>query len=174
AAAQSAFILVGDCVKKGERHILADHRSGLKQVFVLGGQPVDAGGDNRLRGGGDLRGVHGARQTIRAALSGASTQWRSSKTSRSGWMRLSASSRRFTASSVRCRRSRGSLACHSGSSTSTSKSARRAGREGSRARSSVMSFPVIFSRTWRWSSRSPILKYVLSRSTTGRYGVVRP
>jgi len=30
AAAQRAFILAGDCVKKGERHILANHRSGLK------------------------------------------------------------------------------------------------------------------------------------------------
>src|SRR6516225_3214545 len=70
AAAQRAFILAGDCVKKGERHILANHRSGLKQAFVLGREPVDAGGDNRLRGGGDLRGVHGARETIRAALSG--------------------------------------------------------------------------------------------------------
>ena len=70
AAAQRAFILAGDCVKKGERHILANHRSGLKQAFVLGREPVDAGGDNRLRGGGDLRGVYGAREPIRAALSG--------------------------------------------------------------------------------------------------------
>ena len=37
---------------------------------MLGREPVDAGGDNRLRGGGDLRGVYGARETIRAALSG--------------------------------------------------------------------------------------------------------
>ncbi len=59
---------------------------------------------------------------------------------------------------VRCRRWGGSSASHRRSSTGTSSSARSAGSAGSRARSSVRSLPVTFSRMTRGSSRSSIWK----------------
>jgi len=54
----------------------------------------------------------------------------------------------LTASSVRAGVAAGSLTCQSMSSTGMSSGAKRAGTEGSSARSSVSSFPVIFSPAW--------------------------
>ena len=39
---------VGDGVKQRERHVLADDGGGLEQPLVLGRQPVDARGQDRL------------------------------------------------------------------------------------------------------------------------------
>src|SRR5215510_245085 len=75
----------------------------------------------------------------------ASIQCRFSKTSRRGCTWLSLRSRRLSASSVRWRRCAGSRACHAGSSTGTSRRARKAGRVGPRVGSSVRSRPVNFS-----------------------------
>jgi hypothetical protein len=68
----------------------------------------------------------------------------------------------------------GSSACQRASSTGTARRDKRADRVGSRARSSVRSLPVTFSRMARGSSRSVILKHPLRRLTTGRYGAVLP
>ena len=103
-----------------------------------------------------------------------SIQWRSSKTTSSGWTWLSRSSSRLTASSVRCRRCGGSRASHAASSTGTSSSARSGVRSGSSARSSVRSLPATRSRIARGSSRSWIRQYAFRRSMTGRYGVAFP
>ena len=62
--------------------------------------------------------------------------------------------RDLTASSVRSRRADGSSICHNGSSMTTSRSAKTAGSVDLNVSSSVMSLPVIFSRTSRWLSRS--------------------
>jgi len=87
---------------------------------------------------------------------------------------LSRSRRPVTASSVRRRRCEGSRRSQAASSTGTSSRASSADRAGSRARSSERTFPVTFSRIVRVSSRRSIWKYTLSRSMTGRYGVVLP
>ncbi len=52
AAAERLLGQLGDGLKEGERHILADHRGGLEQTLLLGGEPVDPGGQNRLDRGG--------------------------------------------------------------------------------------------------------------------------
>ena len=99
----------------------------------------------------------------------ASIQCRSSKTSEQRLHLALAQQQALDRSSVRWRRCGGSSACHAGSSTGTSSSARRAGSVGSSARSRVSSLPVTFSRIARWVvavARSG--SRLLSRSMTGR------
>ena len=54
--------------RRREGHVLADDRGGLEEALVLGREPVDARGQDRLRRRRDLKGLGRLRQAIGAAL----------------------------------------------------------------------------------------------------------
>jgi hypothetical protein len=59
---------VGDCLKQRQRHVLADHGGRLQQSLVLGGEPIDARGQDRLHCGRHLNGFRRVRQPIGAGF----------------------------------------------------------------------------------------------------------
>src|SRR5262245_30795145 len=66
--AQAILTLIRNRLQKRERHVLADNRSRLEQPLVLGSEPVDADGQDRLRRSGDLQTLPGLLEPIRPAL----------------------------------------------------------------------------------------------------------
>ncbi len=54
--AQLVLAQRGRRLEQRNGHVLADHRGGLQERLVAGGQPVDAGGQHGLHRGGDLDG----------------------------------------------------------------------------------------------------------------------
>src|SRR5437899_1543562 len=58
---------LGDRLKQREGHVFADNGSRLQQAFVLRGEPVDAGCQDRLDSGGHLERLERLREPIPAA-----------------------------------------------------------------------------------------------------------
>ena len=52
--AQAVLGLLRDRLEERERDVLPDDGGGLEEALLLGWQPVDARGQDRLHGGGDL------------------------------------------------------------------------------------------------------------------------
>jgi hypothetical protein len=59
---------VGNGEEQCHRHVLADDGGGLEQAFGLGGQSVDARGQDGLHGGGDLQLLDGLGKSVGARL----------------------------------------------------------------------------------------------------------
>src|SRR5262249_31677729 len=68
ATAERLVRQLGDRAQERKRDILANHRGGLKQALVLRREPVDAGRQDRLDGGGGLERRQWPRQPGPAAL----------------------------------------------------------------------------------------------------------
>src|SRR5262245_42635784 len=65
---QVALGRVGNGLQQGEGHILANDRGGLEQTLVLGGQAIDAGGEDSLRRRRDLPRLRGLGDPVRPTL----------------------------------------------------------------------------------------------------------
>src|SRR5262249_28247803 len=61
---------VGNGEQQGQGYILADDGSSLEQAFTLGGQAVDARGQDGLDGGGHLQLLNWSSKPVGAALTG--------------------------------------------------------------------------------------------------------
>ena len=59
---------VGHRLEQGERHVRPDDGRGLEQALLVGGQAVDAGGQDRLHRRGHLDARQGRRQAVGPAL----------------------------------------------------------------------------------------------------------
>ena len=59
---------VGHRLEQGERHVRPDDGRGLEQALLVGGQAVDAGGQDRLHRRGHLDAGQGCHQAVGAAL----------------------------------------------------------------------------------------------------------
>src|SRR5262249_30123528 len=64
------FLELHNRLKQQKRHIHADDRSRLQQPLVLGGKPVNAGGENSLGRCGDLQRLWRLHETISTAHAG--------------------------------------------------------------------------------------------------------
>src|SRR5262249_47198675 len=70
AAPDSPLRSFGDRLKKRQRHILADDGGGLEKPFVLGREPVNARGQDRLGRRWNLQRGERPRQMVSASLAG--------------------------------------------------------------------------------------------------------
>src|SRR5262249_36726963 len=67
-AAESSLRDFGDRLKKRERYVLADDGGGLEKPLVLGGEPVDARGQDRLSSRWNLQHGRRPRQMVSTSL----------------------------------------------------------------------------------------------------------
>ena len=59
---------LGNRLEQHEGHELADYRGDLQEAFVVLGEPIDAGGEDRLHAGGDVQGPQWLRQAMRSPV----------------------------------------------------------------------------------------------------------